>query len=37
MNMIVERLGRIDVLVYTAGTNIPDRALGRTDMRRRGT
>ncbi|MDE0451424.1 MAG: SDR family NAD(P)-dependent oxidoreductase [Gammaproteobacteria bacterium] len=24
---IVERLGRIDVLVYAAGTNIPDRAL----------
>ena len=27
MNMIVERLGRIDVLVYATGTNIPDRAL----------
>ena len=27
MNMIVESLGRIDVLVYAAGTNIPDRAL----------
>ena len=27
VNAIVERLGRIDVLVYAAGTNIPDRAL----------
>ncbi len=27
VDMIVERLGRIDVLVYAAGTNIPDRAL----------
>lgn len=27
MNMIVERLGRIDVLVYATGTNIPDRTL----------
>ena len=27
INTIIERLGRIDVLVYAAGTNIPDRAL----------
>ena len=27
MKMIVDRLGRIDVLVYATGTNIPDRAL----------
>ena len=27
MNMIVERRGRIDVLVYATGTNIPDRTL----------
>ena len=27
MDAIMERLGRIDVLVYAAGTNIPDRAL----------
>ncbi|MDE0055240.1 MAG: SDR family NAD(P)-dependent oxidoreductase [Gammaproteobacteria bacterium] len=27
VNAIMERLGRIDVLVYAAGTNIPDRAL----------
>ena len=27
VDAVVERLGRIDVLVYAAGTNIPDRAL----------
>lgn len=27
MNVVVERIGRIDVLVYATGTNIPDRDL----------